>query len=115
MEKVKTSSEFKADSIPFVKRLGQKQVDSVLLGLVMLTAEMLGQLQGDSGLSIKSVPKLKTNSDFIADLISYVKRLGQKQVDSVLLGPVMLTFMTRWKMLGECFLLKELREGLHVG
>ena len=41
------SSEFKADSIPFVKRLGQKQVDSVLLGLVMLTAEMLGQMLGD--------------------------------------------------------------------
>ena len=55
--------------------LGQKQVDSILLGLIMLIAETLGQMQGNS---IKSVPKLKANSDFIADLITYVKKLGQK-------------------------------------
>ena len=55
--------------------LGQKQVDSILLGLIMMIAETLGQMQGNS---IKSVPKLKANSDFIADLITYVKKLGQK-------------------------------------
>ena len=35
---------------------------------------------------IKSVPKLMTNSDFIADTISYDKRLEQKQVGWVHLG-----------------------------
>ena len=65
----------------------------MFLGLMMLIDETLGQMQGNP---IKSVPKLKANSDFIADLITYVKRLGQKQVDSVLLEPVMLASKTRW-------------------
>ena len=47
----------------------------MFLGLIMLIAETLGHMQGNS---IKSVPKLKANSDFIADLITYVKKLGQK-------------------------------------
>ena len=47
----------------------------MFLGLMMLIAETLGHMQGNS---IKSVPKLKANSDFIADLITYVKKLGQK-------------------------------------
>ena len=65
----------------------------MFLGLMMLIAETLGQMQGNP---IKSVPKLKANSDFIADLITYVKNLEQKQVDSVLLEPVKLASKTRW-------------------
>ena len=65
----------------------------MFLGLMMLIDETLGQMQGNP---IKSVPKLKANSDFIADLITYVKNLGQKQVDSVLLEPVKLASKTRW-------------------
>ena len=37
------------------------------------------------GNPIKSVPKLKANSDFIADSITHVEKLGQNQVDFLLM------------------------------
>ena len=64
--------------------------------------------------SIKSVPKVKTSSDFIADSIFFLKMLGQKQVDSLLQGLVMWTAETREQMVGNCLLRKELLVDPHV-
>ena len=54
----------------------------MFLGLMMLICETLGQMQGNP---IKSVPKLKANSDFIADSVTHVEKLGQNQVDFLLM------------------------------
>ena len=67
-----------------------------------------------TGLSIKSAPKEKNILHLIADTISSVKRLRQKQVDLVLLGPVMWTAKMLGQMLGNFLPAKELRDDLHV-
>ena len=48
----------------------------MFLGLIMSICETLGQMHGNP---IKSVPKLKANSDFIADSITQKEKLGQNQ------------------------------------